>query len=161
MEYLDLMHPNAELITTFYSAFAAGDHQTMARCYSDDATFSDPVCPDLDADGVRAMWEMFCTGGNDVKVAFSDVRADDTSGAAKWDAFYEFPKTGRPVHNKITASFKFDGGLIVRHEDHFDFYRWSRMALGPAGIALGWSPAVKNKVRAQAGAQLRRFQAGR
>lgn len=71
-----------------------------------------------------------------------------------------FPKTGRRVQNKIDASFSFRDGLIVHHRDSFDFYRWSRMALGPVGAALGWSPIVKNQVRAQAAAQLRRFQAG-
>ena len=34
------MHENEELITSFYRAFAAGDHETMAAAYSDEATFS-------------------------------------------------------------------------------------------------------------------------
>ena len=148
------------LLTTFYSAFAAGDHETMARCYSDDATFSDPVFPDLDADGVRAMWRMFCTGGSDIDVSFHDVRADERSGSAKWEAVYAFPKTGRRVHNRISASFLFRQGLIVRHRDDFDLYAWSRMALGPVGTVLGWSPIVKDQVRQQAAAQLARFRAG-
>lgn len=151
---------STELLTTFYSAFAEGDHETMARCYSDDATFSDPVFPELDADATRAMWRMFCTGGSDIDVTFHDVRADERSGSAKWEAVYMFPKTGRRVHNKIAASFLFRQGLIVRHRDAFEFYAWSRMALGPVGLALGWSPMVKNQVRAQAAAQLRRFRAG-
>lgn len=155
--YLDPVHPNAELLTTFYSSFAAGDHETMARCYADDATFSDPVFPDLDAEGVRAMWRMFCTGGSDIDVSFGDVTADDSAGSASWEARYAFPKTGRPVHNKIAASFGFRDGLIAHHRDDFDFYRWARMALGPVGTALGWSPVVKNQVRRQAAAQLRRF----
>lgn len=151
------MHPNLELVTHFYSAFAAGDHATMARCYADDATFSDPVFPELDAESVCAMWRMFCTGGNDIEVSFSDVHADDAGGSARWEAIYAFPKTGRRVHNRISATFGFREGLIVRHRDDFDFYRWSRMALGPLGTALGWTPIVKNQVRRQAAAQLQRF----
>ena len=151
------MHPNAELIDRFYSAFVAGDHTTMARCYADDATFSDPVFPDLDAEGARAMWRMFCTGGSGLEVGYSDVHADDAAGSGRWEAIYDFPKTGRRVHNKIDSSFQFRDGLIVRHRDDFDFYRWSRMALGPIGTALGWTPIMKNQVRQQAGAQLRRF----
>lgn len=154
------MHPNGELVAAFYSAFAAGDHQTMASCYADDATFGDPVFPRLDADEARAMWRMFCTSGNRLDVTWRDVEANGSSGSARWEAIYAFPKTGRRVHNKIDASFSFRDGLIVRHRDSFDFYRWSRMALGPVGAALGWSPIVKNQVRAQAAAQLRRFQAG-
>ncbi|MDP9067438.1 MAG: nuclear transport factor 2 family protein [Actinomycetota bacterium] len=154
------MHPNAELLTRFYSAFAEGDHETMARCYADDGTFSDPVFPQLDADGARTMWRMFCTSGNDLDVSFSDVHVDDASGSARWEAIYDFPKTGRRVHNKIESSFAFRDGLIVSHRDDFDFYRWSRMALGPIGVALGWTPVVKNQVRQQAAAQLRKFRAG-
>ena len=154
------MHPNAELITRFYESFAAGDHATMAASYSDDATFGDPVFPKLEADEVRAMWRMFTTSGNALDVMFADVTADDTSGSATWEAVYAFPKTGRKVHNKISASFQFRDGKIVRHRDHFDFYRWTRMALGPIGTTLGWTPIVQGQVRKQAASQLRRFRAG-
>ncbi len=37
------MHPNAELIHRFYTAFGGRDHETMAGCYHDDAVFGDPV----------------------------------------------------------------------------------------------------------------------
>jgi len=157
--YIVVVHPNEELISRFYSAFASGDHETMASSYTDDATFSDPVFPHLFADEVRAMWRMFCTSGNDIKVSFSDVKADDRTGSARWDAVYRFPKTGRPVHNKISASFDFRDGRIQRHEDTFDFYAWTRMALGPVGIALGWTPVVRGQVRKQAASQLHHFQA--
>lgn len=153
------MHPNEERLERFYTAFAEGDHATMAASYADDARFSDPVFPDLDADGVRAMWRMFCTSGNDIAVSFGGIKADDASGSARWEAVYAFPKTGRRVHNDISAAFRFRDGLIVEHRDTFDLYRWSRMALGPLGTALGWTPVVKNQVRQQAAAQLKRFRA--
>jgi ketosteroid isomerase-like protein len=153
------MHPNEELISGFYSAFAAGDHATMAASYADDATFADPVFPSLSAAEARAMWKMFCTSGNDIEIDFSDVRADDRSGSARWNAVYRFPKTGRLVHNHITASFLFRDGKIVRHVDDFNLYAWTRMALGPVGVALGWTPILKSQVRKQAASQLRRFQA--
>lgn len=153
-----MMHANEKLLESFYSAFEAKDHAAMAACYSDDATFSDPVFPHLDADRVRAMWRMFCTSGNKLDVSHSRIQADDATGSGRWEAVYDFPKTGRRVHNKIASSFVFRDGLIVEHTDSFDFYRWSRMALGPVGTALGWSPVVKNQVRQQADAQLRRFE---
>ena len=154
------MHRNEELLTRFYTAFAAGDHATMAASYTDDATFSDPVFPNLDAVEARAMWRMFCTSGIDVAVTFSGVQADDRSGSARWEATYRFPKTGREVHNEIAASFLVRDGKIVRHRDEFDLYAWTRMALGPMGVALGWTPVVQGQVRKQAAAQLRRFQTG-
>lgn len=151
------MHPNAELINRFYSAFAERDHATMAAAYADDAVFQDPVFGELDAEGVRAMWRMFLTSGNDIDLSYGDVIADDVSGSARWEARYKFPKTGRDVHNKISARFAFRDGLIVRHDDSFDLYRWARMALGPVGMALGWSPPVQNKVKSQARSQLAWF----
>jgi ketosteroid isomerase-like protein len=154
------MSANAELIERFYAAFAAGDHATMAASYSDDATFSDPVFPRLDSEEVRAMWRMFCTSGNSIDVTYSDVDAGEQHGAAHWEAVYAFPKTGRQVHNKIDASFQFKDGKIVSHKDDFNLYRWTRMALGPTGTLLGWTPIVTGKVRAQAASQLRRFMAG-
>ena len=153
------MHPNEELVASFYAAFAAGDHATMARSYVDDATFSDPVFPNLAAAEARAMWRMFCTSGNEIDVTYSGVQADDGKGSAKWEAVYSFPKTGRRVHNKISAQFEFDNGLIARHRDTFDLYKWTRMALGPPGVLLGWTPLVKNQVRSQARTQLERFRA--
>ncbi|MGI8773863.1 MAG: nuclear transport factor 2 family protein [Actinomycetota bacterium] len=153
------MDTNEALIERFYRAFGEADHTTMAACYSDRATFKDPVFPQLDAEGVRGMWRMFCTSGNKIEVSHSDVKADATTGSARWEAVYAFPKTKRRVHNVISASFRFEDGLILRHEDSFDFYRWSRMALGAPGVLLGWSPVVKNQVRKQAAAQLRRFRA--
>lgn len=151
------MHPNAGLLNRFYSAFAERDHETMAAAYADDAVFEDPVFGELDAQGVRAMWRMFCTSGNDIELSFGDVVADEVSGSARWEARYRFPKTARDVHNRIAARFAFRDGLIVRHDDSFDLYRWTRMALGPVGVVLGWSPVVQGKVRSQARSQLERF----
>jgi hypothetical protein len=45
--------------------------------------------------------------------------------------------TGRVVHNVIEARFALRDGLIVQHVDSFGFWRWSRQALGPLGLARG------------------------
>lgn len=151
------MHPNEEMLTNFYSALGEGWAETMAASYTDDATFSDPVFPELDAAGVRDMWRMFCTSDTELELTVSDVQADHNTGSATWRPVYTFPKTGRQVRNVIESTFTFRDGLIVRHRDDFDFYRWARMALGPMGTALGWTPLVRNQVRQQAARQLRRF----
>jgi hypothetical protein len=80
-----------------------------------------------------------------------------SSGDADWEARYTFSPSKRPVHNILHAHFQFRDGKIVRHRDEFDFWRWSRMALGPTGLVLGWSPMVKNKVRATAKSGLEKF----
>ena len=50
------------------------------------------------------------------------------------------------VINDIIAEFKIKDGKIIKHQDKFDFYKWSRQALGFPGLFLGWTPFLKNKV---------------
>ncbi len=155
------MHPNAELITRFYEAFGQRDGETMAACYHPDASFSDPVFPSLDGEGAGDMWRMLTEGADDLRIEFSDVRADDDAGSAHWEAWYTFSATGRHVHNVIDARFEFRDGLIARHDDRFDFWRWSRQALGLPGVLLGWTPILRNKVRSTAGNRLVKWRARR
>jgi len=151
------MHANAELITRFYEAFARSDGDTMAACYTDDAKFSDPVFRGLTGRDPGGMWRMLTSQAKDLKVEFRDVQADDHGGSAHWDAWYTFSATGRSVHNQIDATFVFRDGKIAEHEDVFDLYAWTKMALGPVGFLLGWTPMLQNKIRGQAGAGLRKF----
>ena len=151
------MHPNEALIRRFYEAFARGDGAAMAACYAPDVHFSDPVFTDLRGARAGAMWKMLTGRAADLKVEASAFRADDRAGSAHWEAWYTFSATGRAVHNVIEARFEFRDGLIVRHADTFDFWRWTRMALGLPGVLLGWSPLVQNKVRGQAAKGLDAF----
>ncbi len=143
------MHPNAQLIHDFYGALARKDGAAMAACYAPDGQFSDPAFGVLNASEVGAMWRMLTARAADLEVVLCKVRADDASGAAHWDASYTFSKTGRKVVNRIDASFRFRDGKIVRHEDHFNLWRWAAMALGPAGALMGWSPPMQRAIRRQ------------
>ena len=141
-------------IESFYAAFAKKDARAMGACYGDDVRFSDPVFLGLVGREARGMWAMLCERAKDLDVKVRDVRGDATSGRAHWTARYTFQATGRFVVNEIDATFVFRDGLIVEHTDVFDFWRWSRQALGPTGLLLGWSPLVRNKVRHAARAGL-------
>jgi ketosteroid isomerase-like protein len=143
-------HPNAVLIGRFYDALGRRDASGMIACYAPDATFSDPVFPELDAAAVAAMWRMLCARGKDLAVVASDVAADASAGHAHWVATYTFSGTGRHVENRIDAAFTFRDGLIVRHVDSFDLWRWLRQAQGAKGALFGWLPLVQRAVRAQA-----------
>jgi len=143
------MHANEQLIHDFYLAFQKLDWQTMQSCYAKDIRFSDPVFNDLKDEKVGAMWHMLCNKARDFELHFSHVKADDTNGSASWEATYTFSQTGRRVKNVIFAEFQFSEGKIIRHSDHFSFWNWSRMALGPIGIAFGWSNFLKRKVQQQ------------
>ncbi len=151
------VHPHAQLITTFYDAFSRRDGDAMAACYHPDVRFADPVFPDLKGDAAGCMWRMLCERAKDLDLSFTGVEADDETGSAHWVARYTFAATGRKVVNEIDASFRFGDGLIVAHTDRFSFWTWSGQALGPLGLALGWSPLLRGKVRRQADSQLRRF----
>lgn len=151
------MNQNEELIAGFYQAFQHRDSSTMAECYGPSIRFSDPVFQDLNGPEVEAMWHMLCEQGTDLVVEFSDVSANDRVGSAHWDATYTLGSTGRLVHNRIDASFEFEDGQIVSHVDDFDLWRWSRMALGIAGVLTGWSGPTQSKIRGTADRSLRRF----
>lgn len=155
------MHPNAELLHTFYDAFARKDADAMRVCYAVDAVFSDPVFPSLNGSEIGDMWTMLCERGKDLSLVSSGIEADDTSGKAHWEAQYTFSTTGRKVHNIIDAEFTFKDGKIASHTDHFAFYRWTRMALGTPGLILGWTPIILNKVRSEAAKGLGQWQAKR
>jgi len=151
------MHPNQQLLQDFYTAFNNRDYAVMQQAYHPNATFSDPVFPDLNAVQVKAMWQMLTSSAKDLRVTFSNAQADDQRGSIRWDAWYTFSRTGRSVHNIIHASFQFQDGKIIRHIDDFSFWRWSRQALGTSGLLLGWTPVVQNKVRSTANASLEKF----
>jgi len=144
------MQKNKDLIIQFYTAFQNGDFATMQKSYHDEAQFNDPAFPNLKAKEVRAMWQMLVTAAKDLRITHSDVVADDVKGSCKWEAYYTFSKTGRKVHNIIHATFEFKDGKILRHNDHFNFWRWSRQALGVAGLVLGWSNMLQQKVQTTA-----------
>jgi limonene-1,2-epoxide hydrolase len=156
------MHPHAELLNRFYTAFAALDADTMAACYAPEARFQDEVFHLNGREEVAGMWRMLCAavraeGDEDWSLTFRDIDADDRSGRAHWEPRYRFSATGRRVHNIIDGVFEFRDGRILAHRDRFDFWRWSRQALGPAGWLLGWSPLLRRKVQAQAMRNLRVF----
>ncbi|HLL06745.1 MAG TPA: nuclear transport factor 2 family protein [Myxococcaceae bacterium] len=151
------MHPNAQLLTDFYSAFQRRDADAMAACYHPEAEFSDAVFVGLRHGGVTSMWRMLCERGKDLRLEFRDIQADERTGRAHWEAYYTFSATGRKVHNIIDAEFEFRDGKILRHRDRFDFHRWSRQALGTSGLLLGWTPLLRNKVRSTARGSLEKF----
>jgi ketosteroid isomerase-like protein len=154
------MNNHEQLITNFYTAFQNKDWKAMQACYHDEIIFNDPVFQNLKGKEAKAMWHMLVTAGKDLSLNFNSVKADDVSGSAHWEALYTFSKTGRKVHNSIDAKFEFKDGKIIRHTDVFDFWRWSRMALGTSGVLLGWTSVIQNKVRETASRNLTKFMEG-
>lgn len=152
------MQKHEALIRDFYDAFARQDAEAMAACYHPEVQFEDPAFSKLKGSEAGDMWRMLIqrAKGN-LKISHSGVEADEKKGRAKWEAHYPFGKAQRPVHNKISAEFEFKDGLIYRHKDTFNLWRWSRQALGTTGLLLGWSPIVRNKVQATSRGLLKEY----
>jgi ketosteroid isomerase-like protein len=151
-----MANPNDELIERFYDAFDRHDGDSMAACYAPDAYFSDPVFTDLRGEEPGTMWRMLTGRAEDLTVRLAEHEADGERGMAHWLADYTF-RTGHKVHNDIRAEFRFKDGLISEHRDAFSFYAWARQALGPIGLALGWTPILRAKVQREARAGLDEF----
>ena len=156
-------------IERLYAAFARLDGDAMQGCYAATARFEDEVFTLQGPREIGGMWRMLteatkAKGLAHWKLDVSGISADSANsstggtGRAHWQAHYLFSATGRQVLNKIDAEFEFDStGLINRHRDRFDFWLWARQALGTPGLLLGWTPFLRNKVRAQAAGNLKRF----
>jgi SnoaL-like domain len=151
------MSTHEQLIQKFYKAFQQKDWSTMHTCYHDEVIFNDAVFQNLNSKETKAMWHMLIARGKDLVLTFGQVKADDQKGTCHWVATYPFSQTGRMVTNEIDASFEFKDGLIIKHTDSFDLWKWTRMALGIKGQLLGWTPYMRSKVRDTALGGLRLF----
>lgn len=150
-------------IERFYGAFARLDGETMQACYAENASFQDEAFTLQGRQQIGGMWRMLCEATKAKGLAHWKLEVSDiTDSSAHWDAHYLFSATGRTVLNRIDASFVFGpDGLITQHRDRFDFWAWSRQALGAPGLLLGWTPFLRRKVQAQAAANLQKFLASK
>jgi len=146
------------ILERFYGAFQQLDAKTMAQCYHKEVIFNDPVFRNLDYREVTAMWAMLIERSKGhLEIDYHSVMGDDAMAQCIWEAHYEFSQTGNPVHNIIHSTMEFKDGLIIKHTDVFDFWRWSKMALGLTGVLMGWSPYLKNRVRKVARISLEKY----
>ena len=134
-----------ELITKFYTAFSKGNSEEMIACYHKEVTFKDPAFGELKNDKAKAMWQMLLSKKKESEMSISFEVLNETQ--AKWVADYKYGPKKRAITNKVTANFEFKDGLIYKHTDQFDLWKWSKQALGTSGYFLGWSNFVKNKIQ--------------
>lgn len=152
------MDKNEETINKFYTAFQKLDYATMQSCYHPEAVFNDPAFGLLDAESTNAMWEMLCKRATNFSLTYDHIiLLDEEYTTCLWNAHYTFGKTGRKINNKIKAYMRFKDGLIIEHTDGFDFYKWTRMALGIPGFLFGWSNFMQRKIQKQAREGLIKF----
>lgn len=145
---------NTQLIEKFYSAFKNKDAASMIACYHDNVVFTDPAFGTLQGDRAKAMWEMLLSNGSDTKIEYSNIQETNTDGTAHWEAYYNFGKKKRPVHNKIDAQFEFQDGLIIKHTDTFNLRKWAGQAIGFSGKLLGGTKFFEKKLHQQTNSML-------
>lgn len=139
------------VMNEFYDAFEQLDAEAMGKLYHPDAVFNDPAFTHLNAKQAAAMWKMLIERSKgDLTIEHHSFIGDDQLAECTWEATYTFSKTKNRVHNIIHSSMVLKDGLIFRHTDTFDFWRWSKMALGLPGLLLGWTPFLKKKVQTMA-----------
>jgi ketosteroid isomerase-like protein len=146
-----------QIAETFYSAFSRRDAETMNSCYTEDIHFSDPIFPSLGPAETKALWRMLCTSAKDFSLTYSVRETDADFIRVDWIAGYTFVATGRRVENHVCAQLRVRDGKIFEHKDEFSFPRWSRQALGPIAIVLGYFPFFKKKVQSSAQKNLEKF----
>lgn len=150
----------SRLIEQFYTAFTNLEAEKMVSCYHPEVIFHDPAFGELKGERVKNMWRMLCHSqkDKDFKVTFKVLSSDDHYAQVHWEAFYTFSQSGRKVHNIISANFDFKEGLIIKHTDNFNLYRWSQQALGLKGYLLGFTSFFQNKLQQQTNRLLDKFE---
>lgn len=152
------MNQNEQTIHKFYTAFANADSKAMCECYHPKIKFMDPAFGLLKENDVFQMWKMLIEKSKGtIKIEFSNINADEYMGSVNWIATYNFSKTNRKVVNKIDAQFQFKDGLIIKHTDNFDIWKWSKQALGLKGLLLGWTGFMQRKIEKQALLSLKNY----
>ncbi|MFV5687934.1 nuclear transport factor 2 family protein [Flavobacterium sp. ZT3R25] len=152
------MTPNEKTLIKFYTAFNNGDVSTMCDCYHPKIKFRDPIFDLLKENDVCQMWKMLIEKGKgNTKIKFSDIKADQYIGSVRWIATYKFSKTNRTVVNEIQAQFQFKDGLIIKHTDDFDIWKWSKQAFGIKGYLFGWTGYFQKKIHHQALLSLKKY----
>jgi hypothetical protein len=152
------MNENEKTLIKFYTAFANADAETMCKCYHPDIQFRDPAFGLLKGNDVCDMWKMLIKRSKgEIKIEFSEIKATEYIGSAKWIATYNFSQTNRKVVNVIKAQFQFKDGLIIKHTDDFDIWKWSEQAFGIKGYLLGWTGFFHTKINEQALLSLKKF----
>ncbi len=130
----------------------------MIQEYHPLVEFEDPAFGKLCGDKARNMWRMLCKSSSNLEITFSNIKLDEEKGTANWEAKYVFSKTGRKIHNKISAEFEFNDGKIIKHKDSFNLYYWTIQAFRFKGFLFGWAPFFKSKLNMETNKLLEIFE---
>ena len=95
------MHAHSEVLTRLFTALDRHDHDAMAACYAENASFRDITFKLEGRTRIHAMWHMICEG--DIRTSFKIDEVDDRSAFVTVVDDYTFRAKGRKVHNVIQS----------------------------------------------------------
>lgn len=145
------MTPSEKIIHQLYTSIANGALSDIDACYASTVKFHDPVFGTLKGPEVPKMWKMLIerSKGN-LAIDYTIIKSDAHKASAQWIATYTFGKNKRQIKNTIQSEFYFKDGLIIKQNDDFDIWTWSRQAFGFSGFLLGWTGYMQNKIHKKA-----------
>ncbi len=118
----------ARLLERFFAAVQRRDHQAVAACYDEGATFEDIAFALSGRRRIHAMWHMIAR--SDMRLTYAIEHAGAGEGVARWTAEYTFRdrdgSPGRHVRNEVRSTFTIADVQILRQVDRCD-------AVGGAG----------------------------
>jgi hypothetical protein len=141
-----------QLIVRFFEAYNQNDWQSIARCYHDKASFSDPIYPDLREESIVYLWFDRLATRKKVDLKFRVVFADERKVQVEWSGLS--PLHGRSVRINGLSTFALWDEAIVRHVDEYSFVDWSRQALGWKAWLMGGLRFYQTRVQRSARSQL-------
>ncbi len=148
------------LVQRYFTAFAALDAAAMNDCLHPEISYTDPLFPNLRRQQVAAMWRMrlavMALHRKDMSLSWTVVFCEERKAQVFWEANSRHAG-GRRIRHKALATLAFWDGRIVRHVDGYNFWHWSRQALGITGALLGWHKGYRLAVQAAALRQLTSF----
>ena len=136
-----------EIAIKFYDAFASADVETLKKLYDEKLIFNDEIFVGLSYEETIKMWSSLLIGNKDMSIKYTIKEYSENKVKVEWIADYLFSASRRKVRNVIIANMEIENGKIIKHTDEFNFYKWSKMALGTLGLLLVWTSFFRNKVR--------------
>jgi ketosteroid isomerase-like protein len=143
------MNSHEELLQRLFQCLNAHDHEGVAACYQEQATFRDIAFTLKGRKQIHAMWAMICLPDDkgtpsDIVATVEELTADGSGGRAVVVDDYTFRSTKKRVHNRVRSTFEFRDGLILRQIDQCSAVDWARQAFGNAfGTFLGIAGPVR------------------
>ncbi len=146
-----------EVIQRYFDAMAQGQWQAMARCYHDQASFADPLFPDLRGEQIvyhlHRLYEPNSQHARkQIELTTHALFSEDRKAQVQWEL--RCIEAQRPVKLIGLSTFAIWDQFIVRHVDEFPFHHWARQTQGLAGALLGRLPFYQRRLQRSARSQL-------